>query len=197
MNDNKFERAIEYANRRSGKTSNSIVSSVLSLESIIYHSHFICWQTCDIYACTYTENFPSDSRETTVKSKYLCKWWLTQNHITANNLHNHFHNIQKYTKSSSKEQHKAKSLWSLIKTEHLKKFIIREKHICDLLVFRLLPLKYSDICGLQLPMEPHRSTKLLQLTGRWQYDGIVWLALRSVKSNNVDFLNQTRYFSIK
>ena len=34
-------------------------------------------------------------------------------------------------------------------------------------------------------MEPHRSTRLLQLTGRWQYDGIMWLALRSVKSNNV------------
>ena len=25
---------------------------------------------------------------------------------------------------------------------------------------------------------------LLQLTGRWQYDGIMWLALRSVKSNS-------------
>ena len=29
------------------------------------------------------------------------------------------------------------------------------------------------------------------------YDGIMWLALRSFKSNNVDFLNQIRYFSIK
>ena len=53
------------------------------------------------------------------------------------------------------------------------------------------------ICGLQLPREPHRSTRLLQLTGRWQHDGIMWLALRSVKSNNVDFLNQIRYLSIK
>ena len=31
----------------------------------------------------------------------------------------------------------------------------------------------------------------------WQADGIMWLALRSVKSNNVDFLNQICYFSIK
>ena len=51
--------------------------------------------------------------------------------------------------------------------------------------------------SLQLPREPHWSTRLLQLAGRWQYDGIMWLALRSVKSNNVDFLNQIRYFSIK
>ena len=28
-------------------------------------------------------------------------------------------------------------------------------------------------CGLQLPREPHRSTRLLQLIGRWQYDGIM------------------------
>ena len=55
----------------------------------------------------------------------------------------------------------------------------------------------NQICGLQLPREPHRSTRLLQLTGRWQYDGIMRLALRSVKSINVDFLNQIRYFSIK
>ena len=41
------------------------------------------------------------------------------------------------------------------------------------------------------------STRLLQLTGKWQYDGIIWLALRSVKSNNVEFLNQIRYSSIK
>ena len=41
------------------------------------------------------------------------------------------------------------------------------------------------------------ATRLLQLTGRWQYDGIMWSALRSVKSYNVDFLNQIRYFSIK
>ena len=34
-----------------------------------------------------------------------------------------------------------------------------------------------------------------KLIGRWQYDRIMWLALRSVKSINVDFLNQLRYFS--
>ena len=28
----------------------------------------------------------------------------------------------------------------------------------------------------------------------WLADGIMWLALRSVKSHNVDFLNQIRYF---
>ena len=31
----------------------------------------------------------------------------------------------------------------------------------------------------------------------WQYVGIMWLALCSDKSNNVDFPNQIRYFSIK
>ena len=49
-------------------------------------------------------------------------------------------------------------------------------------------LKKNEICGLQFPRESQRSTRLL--TGRWQYDGIMWLALRSVKSNNVDFVNQ-------
>ena len=48
----------------------------------------------------------------------------------------------------------------------------------------------SKICGLQLAREPNWSTRLLQLTGRWQYDGIMWLELWSVKSNNVEFLNQ-------
>ena len=57
--------------------------------------------------------------------------------------------------------------------------------------------KWNKICGLQLPREPHRLSRFLQLTGRWQYDGIMWLALRSVKSNKIDFLNQIRYFSIK
>ena len=31
----------------------------------------------------------------------------------------------------------------------------------------------KKICGLQLPREPHGSTRLLQLTGRWQHDGIM------------------------
>ena len=44
-------------------------------------------------------------------------------------------------------------------------------------------------------MELHRSTRLLQLTDRWQYDGI-WLELRPVKFN-IDLLNQNLYFSIK
>ena len=30
----------------------------------------------------------------------------------------------------------------------------------------------NGIYGLQLPKEPHRSTRLMQLTGRWQHDGI-------------------------
>ena len=42
------------------------------------------------------------------------------------------------------------------------------------------------ICDLQLPREPDRSSRLLLLTGRLQYDGIMWLALRSVTSINVD-----------
>ena len=29
------------------------------------------------------------------------------------------------------------------------------------------------ICGLQIPREPHRSTRVLQLTGRWQNGGIM------------------------
>ena len=49
----------------------------------------------------------------------------------------------------------------------------------------------------ELPREPHRSTLLLKLTDRSQYDAIMWLALRSVKSNNAHFLNHIRYFSIK
>ena len=48
-----------------------------------------------------------------------------------------------------------------------------------------IPLK---IVGLQIPTEPHRSTRHLQLTARWQHARIMWLALRSVKSNNVDFV---------
>ena len=40
-------------------------------------------------------------------------------------------------------------------------------------------------------------TWLLQLTGRWQYEGIMWLSLCSVKFINVDFLNQFHYFSIE
>ena len=41
------------------------------------------------------------------------------------------------------------------------------------------------ICGLQLPSEPHRSTRLLQLTGRWQHDGMMWLAY----STDLNFLD--------
>ena len=44
-------------------------------------------------------------------------------------------------------------------------------------------------------METYQSTKLLQLTGRWQYVGTMGLALRSVKPNKVDFINQIPYFS--
>ena len=50
------------------------------------------------------------------------------------------------------------------------------------------------ICGLQLPREAHRLTGLLQPIGRWQYDGIVWLILRSVKSINVDFLKHIHFY---
>ena len=56
-------------------------------------------------------------------------------------------------------------------------------------------IKY--MCGLKLPRDQHQSTILLQLTGKWQYVGIMWLTLRSVKSINVEFLNQILYFSIK
>ena len=57
--------------------------------------------------------------------------------------------------------------------------------------------KKNQICGLQLPRERHRSNRLLQLTDRWQFNGIMRLALCSLKSNNFDFLNQIRYFSTK
>ena len=33
--------------------------------------------------------------------------------------------------------------------------------------------KKNRTCGLKLPREPNRSTRLLQLTGRGQYDGIL------------------------
>ena len=48
---------------------------------------------------------------------------------------------------------------------------------------------------LTAPEEQLQSTILLQLTGRWQYDGIMWLALRSLKHSNNDFLDQIRYLS--
>ena len=38
-------------------------------------------------------------------------------------------------------------------------------------------------------------TGQLQLKDRWQYDGRIRLALRSVKSTKVDFLNQNRYYT--
>ena len=38
--------------------------------------------------------------------------------------------------------------------------------------------------------QPQRSTRLVQLTDGWQYNKIMWLALGSVKSISVDFLNQ-------
>ena len=34
-------------------------------------------------------------------------------------------------------------------------------------------IQFLLICGLQLPREPHQSTRLLQLTGRWMYNGIM------------------------
>ena len=54
----------------------------------------------------------------------------------------------------------------------------------------------NKICGSQLPKESHQSNRLLCLIGRWQYDRIMRLKLRSVKSINVDFPNQN-IFSIK
>ena len=45
--------------------------------------------------------------------------------------------------------------------------------------------------------EPFRATRLLQLTGRCQYDGIMSLELLYIKSNQVSFLNQIRYFLVK
>ena len=41
------------------------------------------------------------------------------------------------------------------------------------------------------------SAGLMQLTDSWQHDWVMQLAGCSVKSNNVDFLNQICYFSIK
>jgi len=45
-----------------------------------------------------------------------------------------------------------------------------------------------------LSREPHPLTILMQLTSRLQYDKIMVLALHSVKSNNVDFLNTSFSF---
>ena len=61
----------------------------------------------------------------------------------------------------------------------------------------ILTLVKNKICGLRLPRAPYWSTKLLQSTGGWQRDGINWLALRSVKSNNGDFLLRIGWFPIK
>ena len=98
--------------------------------------------------------------------------------------------------ASSAQRHLQQGVSRLVLLQHVRscsllKWRSVDKEVAEL---RRWTLFYKNICGLQLPMEPHRSTRLLQLTGRWQYDGIMWLALRSIKSNNVDFLNQIRYF---
>ena len=51
--------------------------------------------------------------------------------------------------------------------------------------------------GLKIDLSAQGLTRLLQLTGGWQYDEIIRLSLRFIKPNNVDFLNKIRYISIK
>ena len=44
----------------------------------------------------------------------------------------------------------------------------------DIVFLRVLKIKSKNqICGLKLPREPYRSSRLMQLTGSWQYDGII------------------------
>ena len=42
-------------------------------------------------------------------------------------------------------------------------------------------IRMSSVSCLQFPREPHRSTRILQLTGRWQYSRIMGLASHSTK----------------
>ena len=39
------------------------------------------------------------------------------------------------------------------------------------IIIIVITIIFFKICGLQLLREPHRSTRLLQLTSRWQHDG--------------------------
>ena len=41
----------------------------------------------------------------------------------------------------------------------------------------MMIIELKIICELQLPKQPNQSTRIQQLTGRWQYDGIIRLAL--------------------
>ena len=75
-----------------------------------------------------------------------------------------------------------------IKSRGMEEDMVEDRHLWRLGVDGRLLAVYIlyiyikiKICGLQLPREPHRLTRLLQLTGRWQYDRVTWLALHFVK----------------
>ena len=70
--------------------------------------------------------------------------------------------------------------------------------ICRAWIYCTYVIKTSNL-WLTAPMgaTPLNNTSATDWKIAVAYDGIMWLGLRSVKSINVDFLNQIRYFSIK
>ena len=90
-------------------------------------------------------------------------------------LHAHFYGCYNAVKKHREWHNSCQRPWKLLVRYQYRSFLI------------ILILNSFD---LQLPREPCWSTRLQQLTGRWQYDRIMWLALRSMKFINVEFLNQ-------
>ena len=54
-------------------------------------------------------------------------------------------------------------------------------------------IKRNKICWLQLRRSHTGHLDFYQLTGGWQYDGIMWSALCSLKSNNITFFQSSSY----
>ena len=76
------------------------------------------------------------------------------------------------------EEHIAYILREVVKVSNLTRVSYLKNYLSVVVKKKYLStFKYiivnKKICGLQLPLEPHRSPRLLQLTGRWQNDGIM------------------------
>ena len=63
--------------------------------------------------------------------------------------------------------------------------------------FQLSTSLFMGLRDLQLPREPLRSARLWQLTGRYQDEGKMRFALRSINCIDDDVLNNILYFSVK